>query len=47
MFQNSFNFLWHTNKANQQDTNNISSKITEGAKDIIENIGKGLKNLGK
>ncbi len=37
----------YTNKANQQDTNNISSKITEGAKDLIGNIGKGLENLGK
>jgi hypothetical protein len=37
----------YTNKATQQDTNNISSKITEGAKDLIGNIGKGLENLGK
>jgi hypothetical protein len=37
----------NTNKATPQDTNNLSSTITEGAKDLIGNIGKGLENLGK
>ena len=39
--------LNQTGEAIQGNASKIGSKITEGAKDIVGNIGKGLENLGK
>ncbi|HEX5187233.1 MAG TPA: hypothetical protein VFV86_10120 [Nitrososphaeraceae archaeon] len=39
--------LNQTGEAIQGNASKIGSKITEGAKDIVGSIGKGLENLGK
>ena len=39
--------LNQTGEAIQGNASEIGSKITEGAKDVIGSLGKGLENLGK
>ena len=39
--------LNQTGEAIQGNASQIGSKITEGAKDVIGSLGKGLENLGK
>jgi hypothetical protein len=39
--------LNQTGEAIQGNASKIGSKITEGTKDVIGSIGKGLENLGK
>ena len=39
--------LNQTGEAIQGNASEIGSKISEGAKDVIGSLGKGLENLGK